>query len=124
MNGNDLKKEFGDYQTPNLFAETVCNLLRDGLNLDPKVVIEPTSGLGNFLNAALNSFNNIKKAIGLEINPEYCNECKKRIDDKRLQVINDNFFSYQIEQHIEDEETLFIGNPPWATNSELNFNQR
>lgn len=40
----------------------------------------------------------------------------------RNHKFNDNFFSYQIEQHIGDEDTLFIGNPPWATNSELNFN--
>ena len=26
MNGSDLKKEFGDYQTPDSFAEIVCNL--------------------------------------------------------------------------------------------------
>lgn len=122
MNGSDLKKEFGDYQTPDAFAEIVCNLLRDKLNIVPHTVIEPTSGVGNFLNAALNSFNTIERAIGLEINPDYCNECQKRIIDERLQVINDNFFTYRIEKHIGEEETLFVGNPPWATNSELNFN--
>ena len=42
--------------------------------------------------------------------------------DGRLQVINDNFFTYQIEKYIGEKETLFLGNPPWATNSELNFN--
>ena len=122
MNGNELKKEFGDYQTPDFFAETVCNLLRDKLHVTPEVVIEPTSGLGNFLYASLNSFHSIKQAYGLEINAEYCEACRKRILDARIQIINDNFFSYQIEQHIGAEETLFIGNPPWATNSELNFN--
>lgn len=122
MNGSDLKKEFGDYQTPDSFAEIVCDLLRDKLNVTPHVVIEPTSGVGNFLNAALNSFDTIDEAIGLEINPAYCNECKKRIIDERLQVINDNFFTYQIEKYIGEKETLFLGNPPWATNSELNFN--
>lgn len=122
MNGNELKKEFGDYQTPDFFAETVCNLLRDKLHITPEVVIEPTSGLGNFLLASLNSFQSIKQAYGLEINAEYCEACRKRILDARLKIINDNFFSYQIEQHIGEEETLFVGNPPWATNSELNFN--
>ena len=121
MDGNN-KKEYGDYQTPDYFAIKVCDLLRNDLHLDPKVIIEPTSGVGNFLNAALSSFEKIKKAIGLEINPEYCDECRKHIGDKRLQVINDNFFSYQIEKHIGDEETLVIGNPPWAMNSDLNFN--
>lgn len=117
-----MKKEFGDYQTPDAFAEIVCNLLRDKLNVAPHMVIEPTSGVGNFLNAALNSFDTIEEAIGLEINPAYCIECQKRITDERLQVINDNFFTYQIEKHIGEKDTLFVGNPPWATNSELNFN--
>lgn len=122
MNGSDLKKEFGDYQTPNQFAEEVCSLLYNELKLNPEVVIEPTSGLGNFIKAALNTFSNIKKVVGLEVNPEYCDECRKRISDNRLHVVNDNFFSYKIEQYIEETETLFLGNPPWATNSELNFN--
>lgn len=122
MNGNEIKKEFGDYQTPVFFAEAVCKLLKDKLHITPEVIIEPTSGLGNFLYASLNSFQGIKRAYGLEINAEYCEICRKRILDTRLQIINDNFFLYQIEQHIGEEETLFVGNPPWATNSELNFN--
>ena len=122
MNGNDLRKEFGDYQTPNEFTEIVCKLLRDVLKEDPHVIVEPTSGLGNFLSASLNSFHNVENAYGLEINKEYCAICSKRISDKRLQVINDNFFDYDIDEFIDDRQLLFIGNPPWATNSELNFN--
>lgn len=38
MNGNDLRKEFGDYQTPNEFTEIVCKLLRDDLKEDPHVI--------------------------------------------------------------------------------------
>lgn len=122
MNGSDLKKEFGDYQTPNQFAETICSLLYNELKLNPEVVIEPTSGLGNFIKAALNTFSTIKKIVGVEINPEYCDECKKRISDDRLHIVNDNFFTYKIEKYVGETETLFLGNPPWATNSELNFN--
>lgn len=29
---NDIKKEFGDYQTPGYFAVKVCNLLKDKVN--------------------------------------------------------------------------------------------
>lgn len=122
MNGKDLKKEFGDYQTPHFFAESVCNLLRNKLNINPDVIIEPTCGLGNFISAALATFPNISNAYGLEINAEYCEACKNCIDDKRLEIINDNFFSYSIEQFVGSKETLFVGNPPWATNSDLNFN--
>lgn len=122
MSGKELKKEFGDYQTPDYFAERVCKLLRDVLCLSPDTVIEPTSGIGNFLNAALVAFPEVSKAVGIEINNDYCEQSKCRIDDERLEIINDNFFSYPIEKHIEGEEVLFIGNPPWATNSDLNFN--
>lgn len=100
MDGNN-KKEYGDYQTPDYFAIKVCDLLRNDLHLDPKVIIEPTSGVGNFLNAALSSFEKIKKAIGLEINPEYCDECRKHIGDKRLQVINDNFSRIKLKNILE-----------------------
>ena len=49
---NDIKKEFGDYQTPGYFAVKVCNLLKDKLKISPAVVIDPTCGVGNFLKAA------------------------------------------------------------------------
>lgn len=122
MNGKELKKEFGDYQTPDFFARTVCNLLHDNLKLNPDVIIEPTSGLGNFISAALTAFPHVNSVYGLEINAGYCEACKKRIDDNRVEIVNGNFFSYEIEKFISNRETLFIGNPPWATNSNLNFN--
>lgn len=122
MNGKERKKEFGDYQTPNFFAQMICNLLYEKLHLNPDTIIEPTSGLGNFISASIETFPQIKNIYGLEINEDYCKTCKNHIVDKRLQIINDNFFSYDIEDFISDGETLFIGNPPWATNSELNFN--
>ena len=34
---NDIKKEFGDYQTPGYFAVKVCNLLKDKLKISPAV---------------------------------------------------------------------------------------
>ena len=36
---NDIKKEFGDYQTPGYFAVKVCNLLKDKLKISPAGVI-------------------------------------------------------------------------------------
>lgn len=122
MNGNGLKKEFGDYQTPSYFAEIVCKLLRDKLNIEPDVIIEPTSGLGNFISASLKVFHSLRNIYGIEINDEYCETCKRNIDDDRVEIFNGNFFSYEIEKLINGKETLIIGNPPWATNSNLNFN--
>lgn len=108
---NDIKKEFGDYQTPGYFAVKVCNLLKDKLKISPAVVIDPTCGVGNFLKAALNVFDNVKEAVGVEINKEYCGKCRERIRDPRLSVTHGNFFSYEVTKHLKDE-TLFIGTPP------------
>ncbi len=49
MNGNELKKEFGDYQTPNTFSDKVCDFLKNVLLLSPEIILEPTSGVGNFI---------------------------------------------------------------------------
>ena len=122
MNGKELKKEFGDYQTPGSFARMVCDLLHDKMNLNPDTIIEPTSGLGNFIAASLEVFPQVKRVYGLEIKKDYCSFCRKNISDARVQIINDNFFSYGIENFIGRGETLFVGNPPWATNSELTVN--
>ena len=70
MNGNNMRKEFGDYQTPLDFAEKVCEYLKNYIDINPKVVIEPTCGIGNFINASLKTFSNVEKAYGIEINLE------------------------------------------------------
>ncbi len=123
MSGNDLKKEFGDYQTPNEFATQVCDYLYDSLNIRPKVIIEPTAGIGNFISASLKRFVQCEKVVGIEINQKYCELCKERIEDSRLLIECENFFGYDFNKYSCDgDDTLIVGNPPWATNSELNFN--
>ena len=115
MNG---KREFGDYQTPRLLAAKVCNFLKEHIGLHPSVVIEPTCGKGSFLFesqifAAQNYY-------GIEINEEYCQYCKRHFQDERIQIINDDFFSFSIADFIKDhDEVLVLGNPPWVTNSSL-----
>ena len=39
MNGDNIKKEFGDYQTPLYFANCVCSYLTNYLNLQPETII-------------------------------------------------------------------------------------
>ena len=63
MNG---KREYGDYQTPMYFAQKICNYLQTFKRIAPSTVIEPTCGIGNFLESAL--VFNAKDYIGIEIN--------------------------------------------------------
>ena len=123
MNGDILKKEFGDYQTPLEFADTVCNYLYTVLHIRPQYIIEPTAGIGNFIKSSLKYFPAVTSVLGIEMNKKYCDVCNSTISDKRVKIKCQNIFECDLETCIEnDGETLVIGNPPWATNAELNYN--
>ena len=110
------KREFGDYQTPLEFAAKICRFLKIERNINPATVLEPTCGVGNFLQAALEF--DAEKYFGIEINPDYCKICAD-IKDKRVEVINANFFDYALKNLPVSGELLVIGNPPWANNETL-----
>ncbi len=112
------KREYGDYQTPVHFAEKVCHYLKDYRHLKPSAIVEPTCGLGNFLKSSF--LFNAKEYYGIEINPEYCEICRKSINDERVNIINSDFFTFSSKTLIKDKrQILVIGNPPWVTNSTL-----
>lgn len=124
MNGKHKIKEFGDYQTPIFFAEDICRYLKEEIKLNPRVIIEPTCGTGNFILACQKNFESVEKIYGIEISYEYCNSILKTIDDERVTIIHANFFDYNLNKLIDNKNNniLIIGNPPWATNAELHNN--
>ena len=112
------KREYGDYQTPVDFAEKVCTYLKDYRHIKPSAIIEPTCGIGSFLESSL--LFEASEYYGIEINPEYCNTCRKKINDSRVKIINSDFFAFSSKALIQDKrQILVIGNPPWVTNSTL-----
>ena len=123
MNINLLKKEFGDYQTPEAFAEKVCLYIHEFLGVRPEIIIEPTAGIGNFIGESLKIFDSCKCVVGIDIKKEYCDICKEKFKDKRLIVECKNIFGYDLSRFKEyGDEILVLGNPPWVTNSEININ--
>ena len=117
MSGN--KKEYGDYQTPIDFCENVCGYLYDQkLICSIDAIVEPTCGLGNFLISAYNKFN--LPSFGVDINDEYINEAKKQLPSATF--ICDSIFDISISSVCPYKNILIIGNPPWATNSNLDYN--
>lgn len=112
------KREYGDYQTPLDFAEKVCNYLKEYRHIKPSAVVEPTCGLGSFLKSSL--IFDAGEYYGIDINPDYCSECQAAISDKRVKIINADFFTFSSKTLIKDKrQILVIGNPPWVTNSTL-----
>ncbi|MBR2216587.1 MAG: hypothetical protein IJ849_12650 [Selenomonadaceae bacterium] len=112
------KREYGDYQTPVYFADRVCAYLRDYRQINPSAVVEPTCGIGNFLESSL--IFEANEYYGIDINQEYCSVCQTKITDSRVKIINADFFAFSSKGLIQDKrQILIIGNPPWVTNSTL-----
>ncbi len=124
---NIKRKEFGDWQTNEGLALSVCRLLKlQGIH--PKVLIEPTCGVGNFVVAALQVFEDIEDVFALEINFDYFETMKQRaLANKgnrniKFHFFNQDFFKFDFAEIIplfNEREILVLGNPPWVTNSML-----
>lgn len=119
MSGNE-KREFGDYQTPIDFCEQVCDyLIKSGIIDAPKAVLEPTCGIGNFLQAASKKFS-CNRIFGVEINAHYADKARQAAP--MANITNTNIFDFDARAMCQEDNVLIIGNPPWATNSNLNYN--
>ena len=116
------KVEYGDFQTPIELAELVCQKLIE-LGVNPDAIVEPTCGVGNFINASSRLFRSTDKILGVEINQQYVEEIKTRqqLDlDKRIEIIKADFFQFDWRSQLDklDGQLLVIGNFPWVTNSQ------
>ena len=117
------KIEFGDFQTPLDLAYISVEQIS---NLDKfDRLIEPTCGEGTFLIALLRKNVPLSRLEGWEINPTYVDKANLRISEEVsisgcAPVKEQDFFSTDLSNiDLSDENILFIGNPPWVTNSEL-----
>jgi hypothetical protein len=116
------KVEYGDFQTPTELAERVCQQLIE-LGVNPDIIVEPTCGVGSFIEAASSLFPSTKKIIGIEINQQYLEEIRKKkqsIQDKRIELRHEDFFQFDWSSLINhlNGNILVLGNLPWVTNSQ------
>lgn len=116
------KVEYGDFQTPLNLAVRVCQKLGE-LGITPDVVIEPTCGVGAFVEASAQLFPSTKKIIGIEINEIYLDELKNKKQNfsqsQNIVIEQGDFFNFNWESLLSETKgsTLVIGNFPWVTNS-------
>ncbi len=121
-------REWGDFQTPPNLAMRVCGYL-SSLGVAPRVIIEPTFGLGNFILAALHTFPTVERVYGIEIQATCVWRFKlallaTALHRKRtlpeIELHQDNIFTHNFQESIVNaQDILIIGNPPWVTNAEL-----
>ena len=123
---NELRQkqiEYGDFQTPLDLAKRICKKL-SALGVTPDIIIEPTCGIGAFVEASANQFEDAKQIIGIEVNNTYLDETKRRIQrvnqKKQIALIQGDYFAFNWNPLIKNSSgsLLVIGNYPWVTNSQ------
>ena len=113
------RKEFGDFQTPSGLAAEVVALVAELFGL-PDLVVEPTVGLGAFLNASHDKWGSACSYEGYEINRRYIHSTSQRLSALGISLYQQDFFTANWHQILRKENSpriLVVGNPPWVTNS-------
>jgi len=126
------RREYGDFQTPEVLTDAICSSLTRQ-HISPSVLVEPTFGRGHFLVSALTHFPSLREVHGVEIHEPYCWRAKFAI--LGLFIRNPAFNRPRIFLHCADvfgfdfralasdlsggDTVLVLGNPPWVTNAEL-----
>lgn len=117
------KVEFGDFQTPQSLALSVCKRLAE-LGFDPDVIIEPTCGIGSFVQAAASSFPSAT-ICGYEINASYLEKLTCAISgtdySDRIHLAQADFFctDWSRVAGAHEGRLLILGNLPWVTSAVL-----
>jgi hypothetical protein len=124
QNQKQRKVEFGDFQTPVSLAREICSLIAQ-TGFCPVSVLEPNCGTGSFLKASLETFPDVSRVLGFEINPQYVAQALQTVAHSfsraHIEVYQADFFSTNWSEIIKalPDPILVIGNPPWVTNAVL-----
>jgi len=116
--------EFGDFQTPRLLADKVCQHLNK-MGVQPDILIEPTCGIGAFLQAGAENFKSLRQVFGFDVNKSYIEILTKELSgisnfpDTCIEHVD--FFKKDWNRFINglSGRLLVIGNLPWVTNAGL-----
>ncbi|TFH29905.1 MAG: hypothetical protein E4G98_03035 [Promethearchaeota archaeon] len=132
------RREFGDFQTPPKLTAQICDFLHGKRNLSPKIIVEPTCGVGNFLTASIQHFPDLQAIYAVELQAQYIPIAKIRClhavwdlpKPPLIFILNADVFSHSFSDNLlqlfpnmsdHPQDILVLGNPPWVTNSELSL---
>lgn len=126
-----IRENYGDWQTSYEFAKSICLYLKDR-GISPDIIVEPTCGIGNFISAAIDVFQTVKKVYGIEIFKGYIEQAERKLQEYQTnklivsyELYNTDVFTFDFREiaiRNQNQNILVIGNPPWVTNSGLGKN--
>lgn len=115
------KKEYGDFQTPLSLARRVATLVKQE-ERHVGTIVEPTCGVGAFLQAAAELFGKLPHYWGFDVNADYVEAATAalaRIGPPTATIQQGDFYTINWQEFLSEQSgpLLIIGNPPWITNA-------
>lgn len=111
------RKEFGDFQTPRKLATKVTALVADVYG-NPDLVVEPTAGVGSFLNASKDQWGRECQYEGYEINRDYVTQASETLKKCGVKLYPAGFFYPRLEASTQPNG---IGQSPSDWQSSLGY---
>ncbi len=123
MPKTEQQATFGDFQTPLALARRVATLV-EREESDIRTVVEPTCGVGSFLQAIAELLGEEPEYWGFDVNPEYVKASRAVLDGFRSiagHVEQRDFYATDWKEFLSQQAVplLVIGNPPWITNAAM-----
>jgi hypothetical protein len=119
-------REYGDFQTPEGLALQVLKLVQQHDARPPAVVVEPTCGVGSFVLAAIQAYQQAPRYYAFDIQAGYVGRLRAALSDAHVcgnvHIGCQDFFTHDWAAFFNQfgaDEILVIGNPPWVTNAAL-----
>ncbi len=115
-------RALGDFQTPPSLAKQIVEYVF-GQNRKWSRILEPTCGMGNFIDAVYAASTDIDEVVGIEIQSSYLDMLRARFpadEYVNLRLLHEDLFSLDLKTDIRwmsDGDLLILGNPPWVTNA-------
>lgn len=122
MTSEQRRALWGDFQTPAVLAQEVCQRL--SLRETPASLVEPTCGQGTFLQAGVDAFPSLQRAVGVDINPGHLATARARFAERsssKVVLRQADFFATDWPTLLAElpEPVLLLGNPPWVTSAAI-----
>jgi adenine-specific DNA-methyltransferase len=118
------RNRLGQFPTPNALAIDIARYL-DSLIDDRNRVLhfaDPSLGTGSFFSAALAVFGQeqIKTALGIELDPTFCEVARELWSQASLQVVCGDFTRIVASASSPSAPNLILANPPYVRHHHLN----
>jgi hypothetical protein len=112
------RNRLGQFATPNALAIDIARYV-DSLIDDPKRCVrfaDPSIGSGSFFSAALAVFGRIriKSAVGVELDPAFCEAARDLWSDTALELVHGDFTVVVANASRPPAPDLILANPPYV----------